>query len=80
MASITYGVIEEKYIVNNISRMSYGIAIFLDAEKEGATVVVASVHDICSDKKKVSNFAKICNRLDLSDEHIQDAVNDYFVE
>lgn len=74
---ITYGIIEEKYLCGRSTRTSYGIAAFADDDEEnGTSTIVASVHDILSDKQSIVDFIILCNRLNLSLVHLEDAVED----
>ena len=77
MSSITYGLVEEHYALNGQERTSYGIAIYADAEHDGTTTVIASVHDITADKPGLTALVQQCNRLELSPIHLHDVVEDF---
>ena len=77
MMSITYGITEEIYSLGAESRTSYGIAAYMDAEEESTAIIVASVHDITSDKQALTALVSLCNRLELSTIHLNDVVEDY---
>ena len=77
---ITYGVVEEKYVLGKSKGTAYGIAAYADAETDGTATIVASVNDISSDKDKVEEFAKICNRAKLSPRALKDAAEDFVEE
>lgn len=80
MTNVTYGLIEEKYNLGTGSRISYGIAAYADAQTDGSTTVVISVHDITSDKEKLSRLVEDCNKLELSSVHLYDVVEDFLAE
>ena len=75
--SVNYGIIEERYILNNQSRTAYGIAAYADSEIDGTATVVSSVHDISSDLCEVTALADICNRLRIPPFCLRDVVEDY---
>ena len=77
MTSVTYGVTEEIYSLGRSSRTSYGIAAYADSTEEGTTTVVASIHDITTDKQALAGFVALCNRLELSTVHLLDVVEDF---
>ncbi len=77
MSSITYGLVEERYALNGQERTSYGIAIYADAELDGTATVIASIHDITSDKPKLAALVQQCNLLELSPIHLEDVVEDF---
>ena len=75
--NITYGLVEEHYAWNGGRRISYGIAIFADADTDGTVTVISSVHDITSDRSRLENLIQRCNDLDLSPIHLEDVVEDF---
>lgn len=79
MTSITYGLTEEIYYLENTSRTSYGIAAYADAEKDGTVTIVTAVYDITDDKQALSELVSRCNRLKLSTVHLNDVVEDFLV-
>lgn len=46
----TYGITEERYALEKDSRVSYGIAAYSDTDEDGTAMIIASVHDVTSDK------------------------------
>lgn len=76
----TYGITEEIYTLGSDRRISYGIAAYADAELDGTAAIIASVHDITSDKEKLSDLIQACNRLGLSTIHLHDVIEDFFAE
>ena len=76
MTPVTYGTVEEVYTVNGVSRTSYGIAAYSDADVDGTVTVVASVRDITPCREKVDGLVDLCNRLELSVIHLWDVVED----
>lgn len=79
MKNVTYALIEEKYNFGGDSRISYGIAAYSNAEIDSSATVVVSVHDITSDKERLSKLVKYCNDLHLSTVHLYDVVEDFLV-
>lgn len=80
MSRITYGLVEERYALNGHERTSYGITIYADAEIDGTATVIASVHDITSDKPRLSALVQRCNLLKLSPIHLEDVVEDFLAD
>lgn len=74
MIPITYGTTEEIYSLNGISRTSYGIAAYSNAEVDGTATIVASVRDITPDREKVDKLVALCNQMELSTIHLCDVV------
>ncbi len=77
MNHITYGLVEERYVLNGLARTSYGIAAFADADVDGTATVIAAIHDITSDKLGLAALICKCNDLELSPIHLQDVVEDF---
>ena len=77
MMNVTYGVAKEIYSLGNSSRTSYGIAAYADSEKDGTATIVASVHDVTTDKQALDELVSLCNRLELSTVHLMDVVKDF---
>ena len=75
--TITYGITEELYSLGEIRRTSYEIAAYADVDEEGTATIVASVHDITSDKHKLAELVRKCNQLGLSVVHLNDVVEDF---
>ena len=74
---VTYAIVEERYSFGNTSRTSYGIVALSDPDKDGSATIVASVHDITSDKDAIVALVDDCNRLELSTIHLLDVVEDF---
>ena len=77
MIKVTYAICEEKYVLGNESRISYGIVAYSNADQDGTATIVASVHDITSDKDAIAALVDDCNRLELSTIHLLDVVEDF---
>lgn len=77
MINVTYAITEEKYTLGNESRISYGIAAYSGAKENGTATIVASVHDVTSNKEDLMNLVDDCNRLKLSTMHLSDIVEDF---
>ena len=77
MMKITYAVSEEKYVLGNDSRISYGIVAYSDTEQNGSKTIIASVRDITSDKQSLSKLIDDCNKYELSIVYLSDVVEDF---
>jgi hypothetical protein len=75
--TITYGITEEIYTLGEASRRSFGIAAYADAAEDNTATIVASVHDITSDRTKLEQLVTTCNRSHLSLVHLMDVVEDF---
>lgn len=75
--NVTYAVTEETYALGDESRTYYGIVAYASAEQNGTATIVASVHDITSDKQRLKKLVDDCNRLELSIIHLPDVVEDF---
>jgi hypothetical protein len=80
MTSITYGISTEKYESNKECRISYGIVVYSEIDKDGTATIIASIRDISSDKKAVEELVQKCNLLKLSLLHLSDVVEDFLAE
>ena len=77
MMSITYGITEERYSLGNMIRLSCGVASYADTDENGMDAIVASVHDITSDRQALIKLVSLCNSLELSTIHLMNAVEDF---
>lgn len=77
MTSITYGLTKTEYEYNGKKRVSYGIAVYADAQSEDTAIVVDSISDITPDKAALTELAEQCNSLELSKEHLREIVEDF---
>ena len=77
MNNVTYGTVTESYTLGNTSRVSYGIAVYSHAESDGTATVIASVHDVSSEKNKLDDLASLCNLHRLAPEHLCDVIDDF---
>ncbi len=73
-----YGIIREEYILENETRVSYGIAAYAQSEDCGTASVAVAVRDITADKAAAEALAERCNRLLLSPVHLADVAEDFF--
>ena len=64
MSDITNGVVEEQYAMGSKTRLSYGVAAFDSAEKDGLSTIVASIHDITDNKEDLAELVRqlTCNQ------------------
>ena len=74
--TITYGPAEEKYSIGNKTRTSYGIVAYADADNNDTVTIIASIHDITSDKSKLIKLIELCNSENLSLIHLEDIIED----
>ena len=56
--TITYGITEEIYTLGEASRRSFGIAAYVDAAENNTATIVASIHDIASDRAKLAQLVQ----------------------
>ena len=77
---ITYGIVEEKYVLGESQRTAYGVAAYADAETDGTATIIASVNDISSQKDRVEEFVKSCNSAKLSPRDLKEAALDFLEE
>ena len=77
MMNMTYGITEETYSLGNSTRVSYGVVAYANADEDGTAAIVASVHDITADKLALTKLVSLCNRLELSLIHLNDAMEDF---
>jgi len=80
MTPITYGIIEETYLLGNDRRTSYGIAAYADATPEGSAVVIASVRDVSCEKQPLAELVRLCNELELSPIQLHEVVEDFLAK
>ncbi len=71
-----YGLIREEYFLGDGSRIAYGVAAYAHPTSTGNATVVASVHDITTDRSAALRLVSRCNRGHLSPEHLADVVYD----
>ena len=81
MNNVTYGIIEEIYVFEGYSRISYGIAAYAPSNADFDTDITASiltsVRDISSDRKTVENLVRLYNHMSLSPSHLADVAEDF---
>lgn len=80
MNTVTYGVSEEIYSLDNETRISYGIVAYADSKSDGIAAIIASVRDISTDKNRIEFLAEQMNRLELSPIHLYDVIADFLAE
>ena len=77
MNNFTYGMVTESYSLGNTSRVSYGIAVYAHADRDGTATVIVSVHDVSSEKEKVDDLVSLCNLHRLDPEQLCDVIDDF---
>ncbi len=80
MSMITYGVVAETYSLGSQARSAYGIVAYADTDEGGPATVVASAHDITSDRFRAEQLADKCNRGNLALCHFDDVIEDFLAE
>ena len=80
MITVTYVLTEEKYTLEQQTRISYGIAACSHSDTDGTATVITSVHDISEDKEELSKLVQTCNCLELSVVHLRDVIEDFLAE
>ena len=77
--TVTYELVKEIYEFEGDQRVSYGIVAYSDSSEEASAKSMVSLHDITSDKQKLSELILLCNRLNLSTIHLRDVVEDFII-
>ncbi|MBQ9807043.1 MAG: hypothetical protein IJW49_11150 [Clostridia bacterium] len=77
MSSLTYGVTEEFHRIGSNVRISYGIAVYADAETNGTNTIIASVYDVSTDRLPLDRLVQWCNLLELSPTHLREVIDDF---
>ena len=72
-----YEIVEERFLMGNETRISYGLVAYADSDKEATATIVASAHDLTNDKCRAQLLAKKCNRGRLSLCHFQEIIEDF---
>lgn len=76
MRDVIYGLVEERYQLQNERRTAFGIAAYADFEAEGTRCIVAAVHDLSPDEDAVAALVARCNACRLSPEHLAEVALD----
>lgn len=76
MSDAFYALVEERWLLNEVARVSYGIAVYC-TEPDGSAVPTVAYHDITPDRQRLLALIRQCNLLRLSPLHLQDAINDF---
>ena len=78
MNNITYGIVTEIYCLGKKSRVSYGIVAYGVGDEDSIANIIASVHDVTTDKNSLEKLVLFCNRSQVSTIHLNNIVEDYF--
>ena len=70
---ITYILCRETYKSKRSERITYGIAAYAEDKQ----TCITKLHDITSDKDALAELVLLCNRLQLSPNHLYDVVEDF---
>lgn len=74
---ITYGITKEVYSEGTNNRTSYGIAAYAHTGEDNTASIVASVHDITTDRDSLARLVLLCNYLELSLTHLEAVLEDF---
>ncbi len=74
--AVTYGLVDETYSYHGHTYISYGIVAYV-VEEPAFPTVVASVHNITSDREGLSRLVSLCNQQELSLAHLDDVIDDF---
>jgi len=77
MMGIKYGVVEELFKGEAMTRKWYGIAGYADYDHCGTSSIVLLIGDITDDLDSITRLVNRCNKMQLSPEHLRDIVDDY---
>lgn len=77
---IQYGITEEKYILDDQTRFSYGIAIYAGLSEDGIMTILDEINDITDDKATVEALSMLYNDLQLSPIHLKDVIEDFLAQ
>lgn len=73
-----YMVVREQYMGTTRSRIAYGIAAV--EEYDGHIIVMRSIPDISQEFSPIARLVRFCNRLHLEPIHLNEIVEDFFVD
>ena len=74
---IVYGIVKDTYFLGKSIRVSWGIAAYADSIYDDTAAVVASVHNVTSDRNQIAELVQMCNRLQLSPVQLNDVIEDF---
>lgn len=77
MNRFTYGTVTEYYSFLDVSRISYGIAIYAHEDFDHISTVISSVHDISAEKDLIEELVFLCNFYQLDPVHLCDIIDDF---
>ena len=80
MMGVTYGIVEERYCLNENERVSYGVVVYSNAETDDTATIISSIHDVTSERLKLLTFINLCNGCKLSPIHLQDVIEDFLAD
>ena len=80
MTEIAYGIVETHNSVDGNTYTSYGIAAYARAEHSDTVPMIASINNITTDRKKLTELVQSCNLLKLSLIHLNDVVEDFLID
>lgn len=80
MMHAVFGLVKETYILDDISRVSYGIVAFADIRNNGTAIIIDAVRDLGTDRERIEALVRRCNALHLSTVHLRDVVEDFLAD
>ncbi len=76
LQAAAYDIIDETYSDQDDTYASYGIVAYT-AENQPLPTVVAMVHHITFNRKRLSQLVSLCNQGQLSLLHLEDVIDDF---
>lgn len=71
-----YEMVEERWILKENERVSYGIAVYRE-DPGGTAVPITVYHDITPDRNRLFELIRQCNLLHLSPLHLRNVIEDF---
>jgi hypothetical protein len=75
--STKYGITKEIYSNESNTRTAYGISTYENTDNTETEYALETVSDVTSDEEKLTELVEICNRLALSNLHLNDIIEDF---
>ena len=76
MNLVTYGLIEEAFILKlNVVKL-YGVVAYKNIGSDNELIILDSIRNISTNKELVQCLIDKCNKYNLSIIHLEDVVND----
>ncbi len=75
--STKYGITKEIYSHRNNTRTAFGVSAYEDSESNESDYPLETVSDVTSDEKTIIELVDNCNKLGLSELHLNDIIEDF---